>query len=435
MNYSENFTHQHALGKSTWHIEWCTKYRYKAFKSEYHKNICIIALEEAAKKAKVVLLEREVEAEHLHLIAELPLTVAPIEAIRKLKSLSARIVFLAIPKLRLRYPRGHLWSRGKFALSVGNITLEKAKEYVKNQKAHHAKHFHIGILAPKLCGGVSPQAEGLPRGGGQYNKNVYIVLRVNKYMLKRGQVSIFAIVGLIIVILVALFFFGRNQMGWFVAPTMFLDEKSQPIQDNLKICMNKVVSESLDIFSKQGGDFSPTNYRLYQGRAVKYYCRNIINNDKCMNVMPPYSDLMTILNKRIDEGINNCVDKNLLKGGFGYEIIGGGLSNEVKTAGRTLVVESKYNITIIKGEVKQTLKPVVVKFDAPIAELYPVALDIVNSEARFGFFEQLFYMLGKRGQVIVNLDKPYPDKIYMIKLKDSKFEFWFAVEGERNLYG
>jgi len=139
MKYSDNFTHQHAEGKSTWHIEWCTKYRYKIFESDYNKNICLISLEEAAKKSRVVILEKEVQPEHIHLIAELPLTVAPMTAIRKLKGLSARIIFALIPKLRSRYPKGNLWSRGKFAISVGNITLEKAKEYVKNQKAHHAK--------------------------------------------------------------------------------------------------------------------------------------------------------------------------------------------------------------------------------------------------------------------------------------------------------
>ena len=67
MKYSNNFTHQHSIGKSTWHIEWCTKYRYKVFRTVYHKNICVIALEEAAKKSNVVLLEREVQPEHIHL--------------------------------------------------------------------------------------------------------------------------------------------------------------------------------------------------------------------------------------------------------------------------------------------------------------------------------------------------------------------------------
>ena len=168
MKYSDNFSHQHANGCSTWHIEWCTKYRYKIFKNEYNKNICLIALEEAAKKSNVVLIEREVEAEHVHMVAEIPLTMAPTEAVGKIKNISARIVFALIPKLRLRYPRGHLWSTGKFVISVGYITLEKAKEYVKNQKAHHAKKIRslIGILA-RATARVSPQAEALAQGGGQ----------------------------------------------------------------------------------------------------------------------------------------------------------------------------------------------------------------------------------------------------------------------------
>jgi len=33
----------------------------------------------------------------------------------------------------LRYPRGHLWSPGKFAASLGFIQVDAAKEYVRNQ--------------------------------------------------------------------------------------------------------------------------------------------------------------------------------------------------------------------------------------------------------------------------------------------------------------
>ncbi len=143
MRYSKNFRHQHANGRSTWHFEWCTKYRYKVFSSENNKNLCTIALKEAAKKAQVDLLELEVQPEHVHMIAELPLTKTPIDAIRDLKSLSARIIFALVPKLGFRYPKRKLWSKGKFAMSVGNITLEKAKEYVKNQETHHAKVFAV----------------------------------------------------------------------------------------------------------------------------------------------------------------------------------------------------------------------------------------------------------------------------------------------------
>ena len=118
MKYSNNFIHQHANGRSTWHVEWCTKYRYKLFMREYNKNICIIALQEAAKKVRVVIYEVEVQPEHVHLIVELPLTLAPAYAIGMLKSMSAKILFRQMPKLRFRYPNRSLWSRSKFLASV-----------------------------------------------------------------------------------------------------------------------------------------------------------------------------------------------------------------------------------------------------------------------------------------------------------------------------
>ena len=148
MKYSDNFAHQHAEGKSTWHIELCTKYRCKIFKSDYHRNIGIITLEEAAKKANVVLLEREIEPEHVHMIVELPLTVAPVCAVGKLKSISAKIIFALIPKMRLRYPNGKLWSSGKFAISVGNITLEKAKEPMSKTTKLAAFKKHLEGIPP-----------------------------------------------------------------------------------------------------------------------------------------------------------------------------------------------------------------------------------------------------------------------------------------------
>src|SRR3989338_743350 len=139
MKYSKNFQHQHANGRSTWHLEWCTKYRYKVFSNPNHKNLCLIALGEAAKIARVEILEMEAQPEHVHLVVEIPLTKAQLEIVGKLKSISAKILFCQIPKLRYRYPKGTLWSKGKFVMSVGNITLEKAKEYVRTQETHHAK--------------------------------------------------------------------------------------------------------------------------------------------------------------------------------------------------------------------------------------------------------------------------------------------------------
>ena len=135
--YEEN-RHKHSVGWNTWHFQWVTKYRYNVFKKEYLKNICVVAVEEAAKRAKIEIIDMEVDINHIHVIADIPMTMGPTKALQLLKGFSARVIFQLVPNLRKLYPRGHLWSPGKFAASVGHITLEKAKSYLE---AHHARAF------------------------------------------------------------------------------------------------------------------------------------------------------------------------------------------------------------------------------------------------------------------------------------------------------
>ena len=78
----------------------------------------------------------EVDVNHVHVIVALPMTMSPTKALQLLKGFSSWLVFRLVPKLRHRYPKGHLWSPGKFAASVGHITLENAKKYLDD---HHAK--------------------------------------------------------------------------------------------------------------------------------------------------------------------------------------------------------------------------------------------------------------------------------------------------------
>ena len=42
------------------------------------------------------------------------------------------------PEMRLRYPKGHLFSPGKFCSTVGPMNLEKEINYVRNQSVHYA---------------------------------------------------------------------------------------------------------------------------------------------------------------------------------------------------------------------------------------------------------------------------------------------------------
>ena len=136
MNVYKQHAQKRSVGWSTWHLQWCTKYRYKIFSSPERRNLCKIFLHEAAKRHNFAILDCEVDVDHIHVLASLPLTMTPVDAMHKLKGFTARCLFIELPILDGLYKKRHLWSPGKFMGSVGHITLETAKKYIET---HHAK--------------------------------------------------------------------------------------------------------------------------------------------------------------------------------------------------------------------------------------------------------------------------------------------------------
>jgi len=99
------------------------------------------ALLEAAQRHGITVRQPAVAPDHCHAAAELPPTMSPSKAMGLLKGASAHKIFRAEPKFRLRYPRGHLWSPGKFYRSAGDADLETIDNYVRG---HDEKRATLG---------------------------------------------------------------------------------------------------------------------------------------------------------------------------------------------------------------------------------------------------------------------------------------------------
>jgi len=131
----------HSVGDSFWHMEWCPKYRYEMFRKLKYKNLVTACIRKSAKEHNIEILILKVMPDHLHIAVKLPLTMTPSKALQLLKGRSAYLFFRNHPKARLRYPKGHLWSRGKFASSIGYTDIPKTISYIQNQEEHHSSTF------------------------------------------------------------------------------------------------------------------------------------------------------------------------------------------------------------------------------------------------------------------------------------------------------
>ena len=124
----------HSIGQNLYHLEWCPKYRYNMFIKEENKKLCEEILGEVAMRHKIKIEELSVMPDHVHMVAEIPPTMSVSQALHLLKGASARELFKQKPNFRRRYPKGHLWSPGKFYRTVGDADTETVIQYVRDQR-------------------------------------------------------------------------------------------------------------------------------------------------------------------------------------------------------------------------------------------------------------------------------------------------------------
>ena len=129
--------YEHSVGKIMLHLEWCTKYRYKMFQKFEYKNLILACIRRAASLHEIKIIEINVQPEHVHCVVSFSFVFSASKVLQILKGISAKLFFQHHEKARLRYPKKHLWSRGKFASSVGFVQLETIQNYVRNQDMHH----------------------------------------------------------------------------------------------------------------------------------------------------------------------------------------------------------------------------------------------------------------------------------------------------------
>ena len=127
-----------SVGIAFWHIEFCTKYRYKMFNKPKYKNLMTACIRQACFKHEIKVIVINVMPEHVHLIVKVSVNLNPTKLLQLIKGGSAYLFFKHHSKARYRYPRGHLWSKGKFIASVDFTDLDFTITYILHQEEHHS---------------------------------------------------------------------------------------------------------------------------------------------------------------------------------------------------------------------------------------------------------------------------------------------------------
>ena len=126
-----------SVGIAFWHIQFCTKYRFKMFSKFEYKSLMEACIRRVCCKHCIKIVAMFMMPEHVHLVVKTSVNVNPSSVVQLIKGASAHLFFRFHPKARLRYPKGHLWSKGKFIASIGFTDLDFTIAYVLHQREHH----------------------------------------------------------------------------------------------------------------------------------------------------------------------------------------------------------------------------------------------------------------------------------------------------------
>ena len=108
------------------HIVWITKYRHKVLRGEVAERVRAIVREEC-RKSGVDILQGHISPDHVHVMISLPPHVTISRLIQRMKGKSSYRLLAEFPQMRKRFWGRHVWARGYFCGSSGNVTDEVIK--------------------------------------------------------------------------------------------------------------------------------------------------------------------------------------------------------------------------------------------------------------------------------------------------------------------
>ncbi|MEN8237340.1 MAG: IS200/IS605 family transposase [Pseudomonadota bacterium] len=128
----------HSLYDLKYHLVFCTKYRFCILTGEVAQRTRVL-IREICTANYVDIVSGSMIPDHIHLLTSFPPSLSLSKIVQYIKGKSSRKLLSEFEHLRKRYWGQHLWARGYFAVTVGNVNTEDVQKYIEQQEEHHKK--------------------------------------------------------------------------------------------------------------------------------------------------------------------------------------------------------------------------------------------------------------------------------------------------------
>lgn len=239
---------------------------------------------------------------------------------------------------------------------------------------------------------------------------------------KRGQITIFVIIGILIVAFAFAIYYFYPQIK-----SAITGETLNP-SSYLQSCIEDDLNSAVKTISAQGGSMNPEHYLLYQSQRVEYLCYTSEYYKTCVMQQPLLkrhveSEISRVISTKAEECFAS-LEENYKNSGYEVDIKKGKISVELLPKR----VSVNFNSTMsVRKESAQRYTDIRASITNNLYELVSIATSILNFETSYGDSETTIYMNYYHDLKVEKIKQEEGSKIYILTDRNNGNKFQFAT--------
>ncbi len=193
-------------------------------------------------------------------------------------------------------------------------------------------------------------------------------------MRKRGQITIYIIIGLVLLIAIILLFYIRSSITGVeqelkISEVSSVPEQLESVKEDIKLCVYDFVEDSIYYMSYQGGVLDEEGVS-FAGRNIPYLIKNKEN-------------LLPEIPKMNDE-FSKYINENLPLACSGYENTEfSDVFSRVDIKEDNVIVTVDWSIRLEKGDISGTIEQFNLEYNIRLGEIRGVVNKIIENQIRY----------------------------------------------------
>ena len=239
---------------------------------------------------------------------------------------------------------------------------------------------------------------------------------------KRGQVTLFIRIGIIVVVSALLIFIFKPKI---ISSTRFDTQNPSAYID---ACIEGKIDETLNQIYLGGGDSNPSAFVMYDSEKIGYLCYTNEYNKPCVNQQPLLkSHIKNEIDSEIRDELNTCFDsleENYERKGYDVNLQKGILDIEIQTE-KIIFDLTNYEITVTKQDT-ESYDSFDISMKSDLYTILSIVNNIIEEEIKIGDVNTMMYMTAFRNFKLEKNQISGGTTVYVLTNEDTQTKFQFA---------